>query len=284
MRVTSAASIGRDLHVTDERQVRFEAADEVTADDLHVIEVELNAHVRRADPLDDVGSVLDAAEEIIRAVAWIERLYQQRNADACRLARRANEIPNENSFRGRPLSGRYTAGKAMDRGPADRGGIVERALERGLPVALATRQRGKPGFPLPAEWRVDAELRQAMARQLRFHGIRPDIVGILQFDRGKSRRSGRAEALQRRALGEQKCEVGGQAGHVRFIPTALGSALSFPNGARTNVPFGKDNDWYCELRDIPLHLPYGQVPIILPTIMVGEFVVDGSQAPWFPKA
>src|SRR6476660_2012473 len=67
----AARGHGCDLNVADKRQVRLEAADEVAADDLHVIEVELNAQVRRADPLDDIGGVFHAAHEIIRAVARI---------------------------------------------------------------------------------------------------------------------------------------------------------------------------------------------------------------------
>src|SRR5215472_18112371 len=51
---------GRDLHMADERQVFFESPDEIAADDLGVVEVELDAHVRPLHPGDDVGRLLGA--------------------------------------------------------------------------------------------------------------------------------------------------------------------------------------------------------------------------------
>ena len=97
----------------------------------------------------------------------------------------------------------------MDRPPADSNGIVERARKRGLPVRLAAGQCGEAGFAFPAGRRVDAELRQAMACQLGLHGGRRDLIGVLQFDRGKTRGGSSAEALEQRTLGEQKREIGG---------------------------------------------------------------------------
>src|SRR5690242_20447184 len=48
----------RDLHMADHGHVLFEARDEITADDLGMIEVELDAHVRPLHLGDDVGGVL----------------------------------------------------------------------------------------------------------------------------------------------------------------------------------------------------------------------------------
>src|SRR5437879_4498003 len=56
----------RDLHVSDQRQMLFESPDEIAADDLRVIEVELNAQVRPLHLGDDVGRLLGAGEEIVR--------------------------------------------------------------------------------------------------------------------------------------------------------------------------------------------------------------------------
>ena len=50
---------------------------------------------------------------------------------------------------------------------ADRDHIIERALERRLPIALAPGQRGEAEFRRLR--RVDAKLRQAMPLKLRLH-------------------------------------------------------------------------------------------------------------------
>ena len=39
-----------DLRMANQRQMRFEAPDEIAADDLHVIEIELDAHVSAGRP------------------------------------------------------------------------------------------------------------------------------------------------------------------------------------------------------------------------------------------
>src|SRR5437660_24959 len=70
---------GGDLHVTDERKILFEAFDQIAADDLGMIEVELNAHIWPLNFGNDVGRLLDPAEEIIRPIARVERLDQERD-------------------------------------------------------------------------------------------------------------------------------------------------------------------------------------------------------------
>ena len=49
-----------DLHVADHGEEFFETLEQIARHDLHVIEIELDAHVRRADLRDDIGGVLDA--------------------------------------------------------------------------------------------------------------------------------------------------------------------------------------------------------------------------------
>src|ERR1700719_3578035 len=61
-----------DLHVADDWEEFFESLEQIAGDDLHVIEIELNAHVGRNDFGDDIGGVLDTAEEIARPVARID--------------------------------------------------------------------------------------------------------------------------------------------------------------------------------------------------------------------
>jgi hypothetical protein len=229
--------------VADERKKRFEAADEVAANDLNVIKVELDAQVHRADYADDVGRMLDAIEKIARTVARIERLDQKRDAGQRRLLRCSRKIPDEDRLRRRPLFRRDATGKAMDGAAADRDDIVYRELERVLPFALAAGHGGKSGFTLPTERRVDAELHQTMPLQLGLHSEWRHVVGILQLDRAEACRSRRAKALDQRTFGEQKGEVGGEAGHAAFSRKA----------SRTLF-------W----GDIPLQLQLGHCPLYCP--------------------
>src|SRR5260221_4129447 len=53
-----------DLHVADQRLVRLEAPDEIAADDLHMIKIELDLHIRPPDLGADFGGLLDPLEEI----------------------------------------------------------------------------------------------------------------------------------------------------------------------------------------------------------------------------
>ena len=87
-------------------QIFLEALEQIAADDLHVIEIELDAHVRRADLADDVGGVLDAAEKIVRPVARIDRLDQQRDIRLGGFRGGARDILDED----RSAAGRCSAG------------------------------------------------------------------------------------------------------------------------------------------------------------------------------
>ena len=72
----------------DDWQIFLEPPYKIAADDLNVIEIELNAHIRPSDLANDIGGLLDAREEIIRSVARIDRLDQQRNATlTCHIGR-----------------------------------------------------------------------------------------------------------------------------------------------------------------------------------------------------
>src|ERR1700722_265023 len=68
-----------DLQVTDYRKKFFKAPDEIAAGDLIVIKIELDAHIRRADFVDESRSVFGMAEKITGPVARIDRLDQQRD-------------------------------------------------------------------------------------------------------------------------------------------------------------------------------------------------------------
>src|SRR6185437_494310 len=72
------------LQVADHREVVLEPVQQVTAHDLHVIEIELHAQVGPSHLGDDIGGVLDVIEEVVRPVARIDRLDQKRDVFLCR--------------------------------------------------------------------------------------------------------------------------------------------------------------------------------------------------------
>src|SRR5580704_11574301 len=215
-----------DLHVADHGEEFFEALEQIARHDLHVVEIELDAHIRRADLGDNVGGVLDPAQEIARPVARIDRFDQQRDVGLGGVGRGALEVFDENGLRRRALLGRHRAGHAMDGAAADRRHIIERALEGCVPIALAPRQCGETEFR--ALRRVDAELCQVMPLQLGRHRRRRDVIRKLQLDGGETRSSSSAEALDQRALGEKMAEIGGKAGH--------GVSWLFGDGSSSSCP------------------------------------------------
>ena len=99
----------------------------------------------------------------------------------------------------------------MDRRAADGDDVIERAGEGGVEIALAPGQRGKAEFR--ALRRVDAELRQAVLRQLGLHRGGGNVIGKLQLDGGKAASRRGAKTLEQRMFGEQMAEIGGKARH-----------------------------------------------------------------------
>src|SRR4029079_9666161 len=82
----------RDLHMPDHWHVLFEALDQIAADDLGMIEVELDAHVRPLHLVYDIGAVLGAGEKIFGPVARIDRLDQHGHVLLARRIGRPGEI------------------------------------------------------------------------------------------------------------------------------------------------------------------------------------------------
>ena len=91
--------------MTDERQVCLEAPDEIAAEDLCMIEIELNAQIGAADLGDDISGLLDAIEEIAgrsRGLSGsIRRVILAVAASAAAFAR----IPDEDRLGRRTLLG-----------------------------------------------------------------------------------------------------------------------------------------------------------------------------------
>lgn len=117
------------LQVADERQVLLEAVQQIAADDLHVIEIELDLHVRLAELGDNVGGVLDAVEIIIRPVARVDRLDLYVDALGTGEISRHPQIVDKDALRRRTLVDFDFAGEAMHRAAADGRDVIERAAE-----------------------------------------------------------------------------------------------------------------------------------------------------------
>src|SRR5262245_10016646 len=207
---------GRDLRMAHEWQVLFKAPDEIAADDLRVIEVKLDAHVRPLHLGDDVDRLLGAGEEIIRPVARIDRLDQERDVLLPRRVGGTHEVANEGHFRRRPLLRRYLAGEAVDLTAADGSDVVERLLEQRVKFPLVAGDGSDAELARCGLSRrgVDAEYGQAVPVELDLNRRRRVIIGDLQLDRAKSGGGRCGEPPDQRPLGEHISEIGGEAGHA----------------------------------------------------------------------
>ena len=144
--------------MADHRQILLEPVQQVAADDLHVIKIELHAQVRLADLGDDVGGVLGAIEEIARPVARIDRLDQQFDVFCRGEIGGARKVGGKDAVGGRALVRLDLAGQAVHGAAADRGGVIERSSKLRVPVLLAAGHRGKAELALAlAARRIDAE-------------------------------------------------------------------------------------------------------------------------------
>src|SRR5215218_9816395 len=127
----------------------LEPGDQISAHDLRVVKIELDADVGLADLLNDVGGLLGAAEEIVWAVAQVDRLNQERDFLIRGFAGRSGEIGNKSSFRCRTLLGRDFAGEAVHGASANGDNVIERLLKLSGEFPLSPRDRGQPELPCP---------------------------------------------------------------------------------------------------------------------------------------
>src|SRR5918993_365773 len=104
---------GSDLHVSHYRQMLFKARDQVSAHDLCVIKIELDADIRSPDLGDNVGRLLRTCKEVIRPVTRIDRLDQQHNVLLHSRISRAGEIGDQGGLGCRSHLWRHHSGEAV---------------------------------------------------------------------------------------------------------------------------------------------------------------------------
>src|SRR5262249_49421680 len=75
----------RTLQMADDWQEFFETMDQVAADNLHVIKIELHADIRLADLCNYVRRVLDMVEKVVWPVPTVNRFNEQSDVP-CRCA------------------------------------------------------------------------------------------------------------------------------------------------------------------------------------------------------
>jgi hypothetical protein len=106
----------------------------------------------------------------------------------------------------------------VDLASADRGDVIERLLEQGIELPLAAGNGGDAELARCGLTRrsVDAEHGQTVPVELSLHRGGREIIGNLQLDCAKTGGGGRGEPLDERPLGEEKRQIGGEAGHAQI--------------------------------------------------------------------
>src|SRR5437016_4097856 len=107
----------------------FEAVDQISTDNLHMVEIELHADIGFANLIDDRGCMLDVVEKIVWPVTPIDRLDQQCDFSGGSQIGGMCQVVDEYTVGGGALLGGDPAGEAMNRAGAHCARIVERACE-----------------------------------------------------------------------------------------------------------------------------------------------------------
>src|SRR3954447_6497765 len=184
--------------MTDARQMAFEPPDQIAADDLLMIEIELQLYVRPLEPGDDVSALLGTCQKIIRPVAGIDWFDQQRDVVGSRKIGRLLQVGDQRALCRRALFGRHNAGHAMNGVAADGDGVIERLFELCGKFLLPPWHGREPRLPRTSQRRVDAEHDQAKTLQLAAYCRRGFSIRKLSFYGLESRFGCSFETLQQR--------------------------------------------------------------------------------------
>ena len=196
---------------------------------LHVIEVELQLEMRRADLVDDLLHLIGGVGEVAGNVAVVDRLHHQREPALGGAVAGLLEVGDEGLVHRLGVgAGRDHARHDVQRAALQHLGVVERLVERGRELGLAAGQGGQPALALApvARRQVEQRLRELVLLELGRDVGGRRLVGEQDLDGLEAVRGGGAEALQERHLLVDPGEVGGELGHVGLHLDQEGKASS----------------------------------------------------------
>src|SRR4030095_5241365 len=116
----------RHCKMANHRKDCLETMDQVSADNLHMIEIELHADICFADLCDNVCRVLHMIEKIIRPVATVNRLDEQRYVPRRRTVGGYAKVFNKYPVGRRTLLRRDLSREGMNCGGANIARIIQR--------------------------------------------------------------------------------------------------------------------------------------------------------------
>ena len=182
----------------------------------------------------------------------------------------------------------------MDGAAADRDRVIERALKRILPFALAAGHRGKTGFALAAERRVDAELRQAV--RVRVPPSPPRLEHHRETTTRRRQNPPRPPRRSAQSAGARRTDTRGwrQSGASVCLSACKPPVNAFVRQAKLSLFFGT---LQTQVEQYPLErcrpsrvlhrgialLSLGNCPSYCPLPIVGHFVVDPLPPAWFAR-
>src|SRR6185437_3456369 len=118
---------------------------------------------------------------------------------------------------------------------ANRADVIERLAEQHFPFFLAAGHGSEAEFVgAPAPQSIDAEYREIIAFDRRFHLDGRNVVGKLQLDCLEPRRRRRADAIDHSVFGAQVAEIGGETWHGLSCAPLRASVM--PYSLATHLP------------------------------------------------
>src|SRR6185295_5905864 len=197
------------LQVSNQGKESLEAVDQIAADDLYVIEIELHADIGLRGFFNDGSGVLDMIEKIVGPVPTVDRLDQQLDFLCGSKIGGVHQIVEKDAIGGRTLLGRNLAGE------------VERTREHCLPLLLTSRYGGEPEFAFAPRWRIEAKNGQPISFDGRFHGVGRYVVRKLQLDGPEASRRRRIDPFEQRSFREKIAEIGSKTWHWATLDEPL---------------------------------------------------------------
>src|SRR5262245_30282735 len=212
----------RTLQVANYRKEFLETTDQVAADNLHVIEIELHADIWLAGLCDNICRVFHMIEKIIWPVATVYRLDEQTDVPRRRTVGGDGKVFNKYPVGRRALLRRDLARETMNRAGANLARIIERAVEQRQPILLARRHGSESEFAFATRRCIQAQNGELVFLYRCLYRGRRHVVRKLQLDGLETGCRGGINPFEQWSFGEQIAEIGGKARHglPSMIPCA----------------------------------------------------------------